>query len=75
MARRCWFDENSDPRVAPELSGRGCPSQYVVNLSLAFAADPQVLEAAAGFDLLITLDLDRQTAEWQAARSVMRGPA
>ena len=71
MARRCWFDENSDPRVAPELSRRGDPSQYAVNLSLAFAADAQVLEAAAGFDLLITLDPDRQTADLRA----MRGPA
>lgn len=71
MAIHCLLDENMDVEVAEVLTLLGSPSRHVTEVCNRSATDQEVLDAAADFDVLITIDLFRQPDEWQAAKAAM----
>lgn len=68
---RCLLDEGVSPALVPILTALGHPTQHASDEGLDERPDEELLEAAKGFDLFITLDLHRQLSEWQASRRSM----
>ena len=61
---RFLLDEDMDPQLAQVLRALRHEADHVRDLGEAGATDERVAEMAAGYDVLVTMDLYRQHAEW-----------
>lgn len=61
---RFLLDEDMDPRLAMVLRALRHDADHIRDIGLAGATDERVARAGADYDVLVTMDLHRQNAEW-----------
>lgn len=61
---RFLLDEDVDPQLAEVLRALRHEADHIQGLGVSGATDQEVARLASAYDVLVTMDLHRQQAEW-----------